>query len=81
MNWLDLQIRPQTKALLSCIGLGFAALMLGFRIGMPGFEAIAFAALVAASVEGLVEYVANPEGEATQLGSCDPREIGSDRFE
>jgi hypothetical protein len=59
MTWLDKPISNRTTALLSCIGLGFAAWLLGSRIGMPAYEAIPFAVILATSVGGLADYVAN----------------------
>jgi hypothetical protein len=56
MNWLDRPISSKTNALLSCIGLGFSAWILGNRVGMGTFEAITFATILASSVGGLVDY-------------------------
>jgi hypothetical protein len=55
MSWLDRPISSKSSSFLSCIGLGFAAWILGHRVGMEVFESIAFAVTVAASVGGLVD--------------------------
>lgn len=59
MNWLDRPISAQTSALLSCVGIGIAAFMLGRHVGMSTLEAFGFAVILATSVGGLVDYAAN----------------------
>jgi hypothetical protein len=59
MPGLDRPFSARKSAFVACVGLGFAAWILGHRVGMDFFEAVAFAVILAASVGGLVDYVAS----------------------
>lgn len=60
MNWLDRPISPKGYTLLGLIGLGWSAWILGNRVGMDTFEAIAFATILTISVGLLLEHHASP---------------------
>ena len=55
MSSLDLPISKQASAALAYLGLGFAAWILGHRVGMDALESIAFTLATVLGVAFLVD--------------------------